>query len=405
VTRAWALAITLGAAALFVHTLPRIQAALARPPADLVVDHAAARAFRDGYSPFTEDGARRAGVAIYGATGIGHPPTTSFWMLPLARLELQTASAVVGWASVLTLAAATALIAHALGAPLAFAALAFAYVVSTPFFLYHLMLGQISQLIAFALVLAWLALRRGREALAGVALGAACTLKLFPGVMVLYCAVTRRWRAAAVAAGVYAAVALFMTARFGLASWRTFLAAQKEVADTWMAHIGNLSLHGVAQRLISPACEFPPPVVPGALIASTLLSALLLALAARAARRDGLDLGFAVFATLSVLCSQWAWEHYAVLFVLPTAIAAAELRRLWSSDRPRAMAGIAVIVVIWVLLRIEVRTKLLLQVAYMRGDRGAHWLIHLFEALNVLPGVLLLCVLFALLRRYARSRA
>jgi hypothetical protein len=395
-TRA-ALVLLLASAATFAVTVPRIRAALDRQPADLVVDHRAARAFLDGYSPFSAEGARRAGVAELGATGLGHPPTTSFWMLPLARLELQTASAVVGWTSVVTLAAGLALAAHALGAPLVLAALAFAYVVSAPFFLYHLMLGQISQLIAFAILLAWLALRSDRQAAAGVALGVACTLKLFPAVMVLYCAVTRRWRAVAVAAGVYLAVAAVMTARFGARSWAVFFSAQKEVANAWMSNVANQSLHGIAQRLVSPACELPQPVVTGALVASTLASVLLLAWAAREARAASVNLGFATFAVLAVLTSQWAWEHYDVLLLLPLAIAAAEARRA------PARWQIAAIFAVLAAFRLDVRTKVVLQQATLLGTPGAHWRLHVMEVLGWLPGVLLLALLMALLARYARQ--
>src|SRR3954462_11195675 len=78
-------------------------------PADLVVDHRAARAFWSGYSPFSEEGARRAGLGELGPTGLGHPPTTSFWLLPLAPLELNAARQVLAWLSLATLVAEVAI--------------------------------------------------------------------------------------------------------------------------------------------------------------------------------------------------------------------------------------------------------------------------------------------------------
>jgi hypothetical protein len=66
-------------------------------PADLVVDHRTARAFWEGYNPFSPEGARRAGLTELGPTGLGHPPTTSFWILPLAPLKVEPARQVLAW--------------------------------------------------------------------------------------------------------------------------------------------------------------------------------------------------------------------------------------------------------------------------------------------------------------------
>jgi hypothetical protein len=356
--------------------------------ADLVVDHSAARAFRDGYSPFSAEGARRAGLAALGPTGIGHPPTTSFWLLPLASVELSTARQVVAWTSVAMLAVEIGVAAWLLGWPLAAAPLLFGFVASAPFFVYMARLGQVSQWIAFACFAAWWALRRGRPLLAGAALGAATTLKLFPAVLVLWLALTRRWRAFAAAVGVYMIVALVMTARFGLSSWAVFFAAQKQVADAWVANVANQSLHGVVQRLwASPACELPGPVAPEALALSALLSLGLIVFAASRTREDGspgaLDRGFAVFAVLAVLTSQWAWPHYNALLVLPAMIAAA------ARPTRMTMVVLAGLALAW---RVDVRLTTVLQNALWRGA-PVHLRLHLAEVLTWLPGVLLLAVL------------
>jgi hypothetical protein len=122
--------------------------------------------------------------------------------------------------------------------------------------------------------------------------------------------------------------------------------------------------------------------------------------AARAANGDARaqELAFALFAALAVLTSQWAWEHYDVLLVLPLAVAAAELRRL------PTRAGIVTMLVALAAFRLDVRTKVVLQQATLRGEPGAHWRLHGVEVLGWLPGVLILALLMALLARYARSR-
>jgi hypothetical protein len=50
---------------------------------DCRVDWGAARLFLENRSPYTEDGLASMGIGFY---GFGHPPTTSFWFIPFARM-------------------------------------------------------------------------------------------------------------------------------------------------------------------------------------------------------------------------------------------------------------------------------------------------------------------------------
>lgn len=394
-------------AVLLAVAIGRIQrASTLNIPADLVGDHRIAGAFRDGYSPFSVEGARRAGLAELGPTGLGHPPTTSFWFLPLARLPVGTARQVLAWLDLATLLVEVAVAALLLGWPRGPAVLLAGLVANAPFFVYLVVLGQVSQLIAFACFLAWWALRRGHPAAAGAALGAACTIKLFPAILVLWLALTRRWRALGAAAAAYLIVAAVMTARFGLESWRVFFATQGEVANAWVANVSNQSLHGVVQRLLaSPACELPGRVAPEALVLSSLLSLALLILAARRTREDGsparLDLAFAAFAILSMVTSQWAWPHYNVLLVLPAMIVAAALR---GADRVLRWTGAVVLAGLLFSWSIDPRAPAALQNALWRGDRQAHLPLHAVEILGWAPALLLLGVTLRLAGRSAPAR-
>jgi alpha-1,2-mannosyltransferase len=380
-------------------------------PPDLVVDHRTARAYKEGFSPYDAEGARRAHLAELGPSGTGHPPTTSFWVLPLADLDLKTANAAVCWISLFLLLLELVLLAQSLRcpAPHATAWLAFGFLVSCPLLAYHASLGQLSQAIAFLYVTAWLAWRRDDQILAGIALGAACTMKFFPAVMVLLLVVGRRWRGVLAAAAVFALVAAVMTARFGLAAWPAFFAQQSVVADEWLNNISNLSLHGIIGRLFSPACLPPGPVRIGPLVLSSLLSLGLLAAAAwwsRRLAREGrtVDLPFAAFTVLSVLLGQWAWEHYALILVPAAAIATTELVAAWrSGSRVPALIGLAGVALSVALWRAEITTKLAHQRAHWRGVPGEHFALHLHEVLNWLPGVLLLGVSLWLLWRAQRT--
>jgi hypothetical protein len=392
---------------LLLDAVPAIQSAVATwYPPDLVVDHRMAGAYKQGFNPYSPEGARRAHLAELGPSGTGHPPTTSFWVLPLADLDLKVANATVCWLSLFLLLSELVMLAQALRcpAPNASAWLAFAFLVSCPLTLYHASLGQLSQAIAFLYTAAWLSLRRDDQVLAGVSLGAACTLKFFPALLLLFLVLGRRWRAVIAAGVVFLLVAAVMTARFGLSAWPAFFAQQSAVADAWMGNIANLSVHGIVARLFAPACGPVGPVRALPLALSTALALALLGAASWWSRKQvrdprTLDLPFAAFAVLSVINGQWAWEHYALILVPPLCIAAAALVAAWREGAPRTgvIAGGVALAVSLAAWRIEIVTKLVHQRAYQRSGTD-HLALHAYEVLNWLPGILLAVTLLALLR-------
>ena len=71
-----------------------------------------------------------------------------------------------------------------------------------PPFQEQMALGQWSLLIAASLIGCWALLRHGRDRLAGVLLGFACLIKLFPGLLIIYLLRWRWWAAAAASATV-----------------------------------------------------------------------------------------------------------------------------------------------------------------------------------------------------------
>lgn len=403
--------------ALLVDAIPQLHAMLGRQPWDLNVDRAAAQAFLDGYSPFTPEGAVRSGAAKSGPAGNGHPPTTSFWVLPIARLTPQASNAVLSWTTALLLFVELIVILQTIRCPLPIASawVALGYVLGCSFMPYHFSVGQMSGLIGFLFFVGWAAGRRGDDWLAGAALGAACTMKLFPGVMVFMFLVARRWRAVVAAAAFYLAVAVIMTARFGLGSWPRFFAQQPIIANMWMDSVQNQSIHGIVLRLFWPVCGPHGPVLAVASLISTALSAALLALCTwvcwRTVRGRGFDISYALFVVLSIVTSQWTWEHYTIIYVLPVLLLAAELARAWRAGENRARvgamaAGLVAVVASW---RIDYAVKAALQRSVRAGLMGDHARLHLYDVLNWGPGILLFLLLlgacFTERRRLCGSRA
>jgi hypothetical protein len=56
---------------------------------------------------------------------------------------------------------------------------------------------------------------------------------------------------------------------------------------------------------------------------------------------QGFDLAFAAFVMVSVFTSQWAWEHYKLIYVFPLAILVSELVGIVRRRRPWWLAALA----------------------------------------------------------------
>ena len=173
--------------------------------------------------------------------------------------------------------------------------------------------------ILLALVVAAAAdLERGRETRSGAWIGAATALKVFPGLLLVYLAYRRRWRAAAAGAAVAAACTIGALLPYGVHG--ALHAVGRWLANSapagWTLPGSNQSLAALAPRL-----GLPPAAVP-------LLDLASLALAVVALRRpkvtDGAFEEVAVVMLAAVLLSPIAWVHY-FLLALPAWVVALRL--------------------------------------------------------------------------------
>jgi hypothetical protein len=244
-------------------------------------------------------------------------------------------------------------------------------------------------------------------------LGASCTLKLFPGVMVLFLLLSRRFRAVAAAAAVYLTIAGIMTSRYGFACWPQFFAMQGPISQHWMMNIRNGSPHGIVLHVLRPVCAATRPITWQISALSSGLALVLLVLAWLLSRRTALlaaqdpratreiDLPFALFSVLSGFLNPWVWEHYNVLLLLPLGISLVTLYGLWQDgDRRRlwAVVGFVVVAAILYLLSIDMQDKVGLPRAYqLAPSPKLHRRLHLLEAVNWMPMVLTLILLSGLI--------
>ncbi|MET8356239.1 glycosyltransferase 87 family protein [Micromonospora sp. NPDC005171] len=176
---------------------------------------------------------------------------------------------------------------------------------------------------------------------AGVGVGLATALKLFPGIFIVYLLATRRWRAAAVASATAAAATLLAAAIAPRDSWRFWtheLWTTERVGRTDI--VGNQSLFGLLSRFTEP--DKPDRLL--WLLVVAVVSVYGLWRATRAARAGDPLTGLTLTGLVGSLASPITWTHHIYWFV-PAVVLLADAAL--SADRPdevrrrRWLAGLA----------------------------------------------------------------
>jgi len=185
----------------------------------------------------------------------------------------------------------------------------------------------------------------------GVAIGLAAGIKLTPAIFAVYLLLTRRYRAAATAAAVFAGTVAAGFAVLPASSewfWAGEFASPGRVSP--VDDPANQSLLGVLSRTLHTADVLPLWLPLAAAVAATGL-----ALAAAAGRRGDEAAGFSLCAVTGLLVSPISWTHHWViaipaLLVAGTAVSGARRAGQTAAYRLGA-AGIAAVAVIgWIRL-------------------------------------------------------
>jgi alpha-1,2-mannosyltransferase len=209
----------------------------------------------------------------------------------------------------------------------------------------NLGLGQINALLML-LVVADLALP-DRNRMKGVGIGAAAAIKIVPGIFVLYLLLTRRFRAAAVAAGTFAALALagwVIAPGESHAFWlrALFLDASRVSVATGPEFVANQSLRGLALRTFTETT--------GAtifwLVSVLVVTVAGFALAVLAHRRGEEAIAVVAVAFTALLCSPVSWSHHWVWVVVLLPVLLDVVLRM----RGRAQVVAAGLLPVWTMM-------------------------------------------------------
>jgi len=208
-----------------------------------------------------------------------------------------------------------------------------------------LFLGQI-ELVLMALII-WDLCQPDRRWWKGAGIGIAAGIKLVPGIFILYLLLTRRFRQAAVASGVFAATVLL---GFGLLPrdshkfWLGGLFA-RGARTGFVGWEGNQSLRAIITRLTGSVAGAQPVWL--VVAALTLVAGLICAAALdRAGHRM---VGLLTCALTGLLASPISWDHHWVWIIPGTVVAVVYAVRARRAVVRWAAAGVAagVVLVFW----------------------------------------------------------
>jgi len=321
---------------------------------DFLQDYVSARAWRDGADPYTETAVLRdayVGDAINDGAPVGqanpHPPLAFLIVSPLSFLSYDAARALWLVLSAGAIALAIGAVARELGASRAAAAVAGMGVLALPVVQKDLSFGQNNGMILVLLAGTWLSMRRDRHVAAGVLLGLAVAIKLYPIFLLIPLVRVGARRPATwtllSAAGTWGVAAV-------LVGWSAIVTFATDVSpanfDYWRAGPMNLSLIALPFRWLAEnpwrdaAFDLPVLAAAAAVLAA---AACLVAAASTRARATG-DVFWAGVPWM-ILATPLAWEHYLVLAIPVVGLAMMRAIRTGES-RLLAVAVVAALVVI-----------------------------------------------------------
>jgi hypothetical protein len=175
-------------------------------------------------------------------------------------------------------------------------------------FIYAIKLGQVGPLLFLCFAIGWRWLDRPIHL--GAAVAAGTLIKIQPGLLVVWEALSGRWRAVGATVVIGVVVAALTTFVTGFGAWLDFLDLVRRVSDPITTE-KNFTPGAIAYQLgldrgVASAIQV---VATAAVLLVVVVSAL----------RAPADVGFLVGVVASQLVSPILWDHYVMLILLPMA--------------------------------------------------------------------------------------
>jgi hypothetical protein len=283
-----------------------------------------------------------------------HPPTSVLLALPLGQLNYPDAVLVWNVISLVALWASLVLVVKVLAIP---RALSLPCLALLPFclpVLGNLQMGQITMILCLLVTAIWTLERSGRPGMAGLLLGAAAAIKLFPAYLVVFYAAQGRGRPLVTA----------LVSFLGL----TFITALVLGPDTYYDYVGivlpwnadfrifgyNFSIAGLWHKLFHPLNQ-GERIIPlwhslavarwGTLLSNLAITMIVVTFTHKARTRSQSDLAFATTMTAMLLVSPVTWDTSLLLLLVPITIIGCSTVNIQSGWMP--MALVLIVLIVW----------------------------------------------------------
>jgi hypothetical protein len=277
-----------------------------------------------------------------------HPPTAVLLALPFGRMDYPDAFLAWSLISLAALAVSGGLAVRQLGIRLSVwsvCPVVTLLLVCNPFW-QQMNQGQLNLVLLLLLTIVWVGDRSGRPALAGVALGVATAVKLFPGFLFLYFAARRQWRTALAGVASFLAVTALTALVLGSQTYGDYVHEVIPVVAVFRDWWPNASLAGFWAKLFDgragktiPLWHSPVLAQGAYLVSAAVVVAVVARAASRARSRAEQDYAFSLTLTGMLLVSPITWDHYFTMLFLPLVI-------LWAGLPPAGLPRTAY----WVLV-------------------------------------------------------
>jgi hypothetical protein len=285
-----------------------------------------------------------------------HPPPSVFLALPFANIDYPDANLIWNIVSLAAFCLSIYLVAHHLS-------ISFSIKAAVPFVTLCLIFdpfrsqcsqGQLGFIILLLIIGAWSATKSGHSLWAGLFLGMAIAIKLFPAFLLLYYLFLRRWRTLIAGVATFILASLITLFFFGFQTYLIYFNTVLPTVERFRGHWINQSLQGLWIKLFDPdtdrdhvqALFRSPSLAKGTILILSLVVVVVLIWAIRSARTEAeKDHAFGLAIVAMLLVSPITWNHYLVLLMLP-------LMTIWS-QLPPAFAWRATFLLVVIALGIE----------------------------------------------------
>jgi hypothetical protein len=196
--------------------------------------------------------------------------------------------------------------------------------------------GQLTLLLLLLLTGCWAAQRSNRTGWAGVLLGTATAIKLFPGFLFIYFILQRKWKAVMAGILTVAVITALIIPMLGVETFKSYGMDVIPRVAVFRASWFNASLPGLWTKLFDPDTE-GDPVHPvhirieplwrslalarlGTWVSCGVVVTVLAWTVRRARGRVEKDLAFGLTIIAMLLVSPITWDHYLLLLTIPLAV-------------------------------------------------------------------------------------